>query len=280
MNVTIAEITLADDINIRSELRQDAVERYTEILDEMPPVQIWKPNGKMLLVDGWHRIAAARRLGRTEIAAEVHEGDRTEAMVAAIVANTKHGVPLSMAERNEGITRLNQAGWSERRIARELSLSKRRVHDILLSGPLADHPSAVEAVRAPKEYRLPVAEAAAAGGWSQSETRDVAKRLADPKIPEEDKRAIVARFMEPREDGQMGVRAELVSAVLRQAREASATPAIYGFLAASAELLGKLAVDPDPLDGIDVNEHDAILRGLDGAEQAIEQVRQLIETRP
>jgi ParB-like chromosome segregation protein Spo0J len=281
MKVAISEITLADDINIRQGLREDAVERYAEILDELPPITLWRPNGKLLLVDGWHRIAAARRLGRTDIEAEVHEGDRTEAMVAAILANTKHGVPLSMAERNEGIVRLAQAGWRQNRIARELGLSTTRVNAILQQAEIPVPGLGVglkdEVVKAPKEYRLPVAEAAQAGGWSQRETREVARRLSDPGVPEETKREIVSRYMEQRPDGQVGVRAELVAAVLRDASERSASPAIYGFTAAAAELLAKLAVDDEPLAGIAPDDYPDILRGLTDAERAIEQVRRLVE---
>jgi len=113
-----------------------------------------------------HRVAAASRLGRAEIEAEIHEGDCTEAMVAAIIANTKHGIPLSTAERDEGIVRLARAGWAKRRIARELSLSPPRVRAILDRGHLGAHlPANIadSAVRAPREYRLPVAERAADG---------------------------------------------------------------------------------------------------------------------
>ena len=115
MKVKISDLTLADDVNIRDGLREEAVERYMEILDDLPPVEAWKSDGESLLSDGWHRIAAATRLGRDEIEADIHEGGRTEAIVAAIVANTKHGIPLSTKERNRGIVRLAAAGWGSGR---------------------------------------------------------------------------------------------------------------------------------------------------------------------
>ena len=47
MKVQLSDFTLADDINIRQGLREDAVERYTEILDDLPPITLWKQNGKL-----------------------------------------------------------------------------------------------------------------------------------------------------------------------------------------------------------------------------------------
>lgn len=280
MKVPISDIVFADDINIRQELRQDAVDRYAEILDDLPPIQIWQPNGKMLLVDGWHRIAAAKKIGRSEIEAEVHKGDRTEAMVAAILANTAHGVPLSMAERDEGIVRLAKAGWSHRRIAKAIGKSASRIEVILrtASVPMQGLAPSIreEAAQAPREWRLPVAQAALDGGWEQRATREVARQLADPLIAEDDKRRIVETQLVRREDGQVGVPAALVSSMLRDAKARAASPAIYGFTAAAAELLGKLRVDPEPLAGLNPDEYSGILRGLDDAELAITKVRRLI----
>ena len=278
MKVKISDLTLADDVNIRDGLREEAVERYMEILDDLPPVEAWKSDGKSLLSDGWHRIAAATRLGRDEIEADIHEGGRTEAIVAAIVANTKHGIPLSTKERNRGIVRLAAAGWGQRKIARTLGLALAQIQRILGADTVPGHlPHREEIIRAPREYRLPVGEAALAGGWTQKQTREIAQRLNDPGIAKEDKEKIVREVMVRQEDGQVGVPAALVAEVLRDAKERAASPAIYEFTAAAAKLLGKLRIDPDPLGGLGSDAFPGILRGLEDAEVAVGIVRDLIE---
>jgi ParB-like chromosome segregation protein Spo0J len=279
MKVRIRDIVLADDINIRRELREETVEHYTEILDDLPPVAITEVAGKKLLTDGWHRLAAATRIGRTEIEATVTSGDRTEAMVAAIVANTKHGLPLNTAERDEGIMRLVRAGWAQKDIARTLGASTSRINAIVQRSEIPVPGLAVsirdEVVAAPREYRIPVAEAAAAGGWSQQETREVARRLSDPLIPEEEKRQIVAERMTV-VDGQPAIDAGLVSEFLTQARERHAGAAILAFTRAAATLHERLRNDPEPLAGLRERDLRDISDGLDEAELVIGKLRGLL----
>lgn len=278
MKIRIDEITLADDINIRQELRQDVVDRYAEILDDLPPIQLWRPNGKLLLADGWHRIAAATQIGRIEIEAEIHEGDRTEAIVAAIVANTRHGIPLSMAERNRAIGRLVEAGWSQRRIGRELGLHESRVRQIIEAAYLGTHvpaPIADSAIRAPREYRLPVAETALASGWSQQETRQVATALADPLIPDDQKREILAKRT-TEIDGRQAIPADLVVEYLRQAKERRAGAALLKFISVADEVIEKLKRDKQPLEGMNARDKQDLAEGLDTAELVIQKVRAML----
>jgi hypothetical protein len=42
--------------------------------------------------DGWHRVMAARQLGRTEIEADLREGDRRDALKYALGANAANGL--------------------------------------------------------------------------------------------------------------------------------------------------------------------------------------------
>ena len=65
MDVEVAALTgnaLADPPR---HLDEDKVSRYAQILDQMPPVVVFELGKGLLLVDGYHRVEAARRLGRT-----------------------------------------------------------------------------------------------------------------------------------------------------------------------------------------------------------------------
>ncbi len=54
---------ITDDLKfrVRERLSEDRIEYFAEILDELPPVEVFDVRGKLYLVDGFHRHAAARR---------------------------------------------------------------------------------------------------------------------------------------------------------------------------------------------------------------------------
>ena len=56
------------------------VARYAGGFDELPPVVVFDTEEGLLLVDGYHRLAAARRLGRRTLTVELHRGSRTDAL--------------------------------------------------------------------------------------------------------------------------------------------------------------------------------------------------------
>jgi hypothetical protein len=58
----------------------ERVDRYTAVLDALPPVTVFETPGGLLLADGYHRLAAARRLGRKTIAATVIQGNDSDAL--------------------------------------------------------------------------------------------------------------------------------------------------------------------------------------------------------
>ncbi|MPZ93107.1 MAG: hypothetical protein GEU68_16085 [Actinobacteria bacterium] len=68
------------------------VEEYVANLDHMPPVVVYRTPEGLLLVDGYHRVAAALRLGRTSIEADIRDGTRSDALEFAIANAAKQGV--------------------------------------------------------------------------------------------------------------------------------------------------------------------------------------------
>jgi hypothetical protein len=87
--VTLVEVTLADLLqgpieDSRPHLDLELVDYYLEHLDEAPPVTVFDTGEGLLLADGYHRVAAAQRLGRTAIRAEVRQGNRSGALRFAV----------------------------------------------------------------------------------------------------------------------------------------------------------------------------------------------------
>jgi hypothetical protein len=65
----------------RHGLDESCIERYMADLDAANPVLLYanESNGERILVNGRHRVEAARRLGRTSIKADVRPGTREDA---------------------------------------------------------------------------------------------------------------------------------------------------------------------------------------------------------
>ncbi len=68
------------------------VSEYAAILDDLPPITVFDTPAGLLVVDGYHRLAAALRLGRQTIDADVHTGSRTEALQFAVRTASAQGV--------------------------------------------------------------------------------------------------------------------------------------------------------------------------------------------
>jgi len=68
VSLPVSAITVDPSLNCRDELNEATIEHYAGIFDRLPPVTVFRlPNGTHLLSAGFHRIAAAKRLGRAEI---------------------------------------------------------------------------------------------------------------------------------------------------------------------------------------------------------------------
>jgi hypothetical protein len=70
----------------------------------LPPIIVHRQT--MRVIDGMHRLRAAQMLGQRDIAVEFFDGSEDEAFVRAVQANTAHGLPLSLADREAAATRI------------------------------------------------------------------------------------------------------------------------------------------------------------------------------
>jgi ParB-like chromosome segregation protein Spo0J len=102
---------------------------------ELPPIIVRRSD--MRVIDGMHRLRAARLRGETRIAARFFDGGDDEAFVLAVRANVTHGLPLSLADRKVAATRIisSHAHWSDRMIASVTGLSAATVARIRKERP-------------------------------------------------------------------------------------------------------------------------------------------------
>jgi ParB-like chromosome segregation protein Spo0J len=106
------------------------VEALAETPDDLPPIIVHRAT--MRVIDGAHRLAAARRRGAETIAAVFFEGTEAEAFVLAVRANAEHGLPLSLSERKHAAERIIawHPRWSNRRVAATAGLSPSTVANV------------------------------------------------------------------------------------------------------------------------------------------------------
>lgn len=83
----------------------------------------------MRVIDGVHRLKAAQLRGEVEIEVEFFDGDEREAFVVAVEMNVRHGLPLTLADREAAAARILDfhPEWSDRVIASIVALSPKTV---------------------------------------------------------------------------------------------------------------------------------------------------------
>lgn len=106
------------------------VDSLAEIGDGLPPILVQRST--MGVIDGMHRLSAARAAGHATIRARLIDCDDEEAFLLAVAANVRHGRPLTLAERRAAAARVMQMrpDASDRWIAELAGLAAKTVASI------------------------------------------------------------------------------------------------------------------------------------------------------
>ncbi|MEV0289149.1 ParB N-terminal domain-containing protein [Kribbella sp. NPDC050820] len=190
----LAEITASDSPRLRG-IDPDHVRLLAEFGGELPPIVVHAETHRV--IDGEHRVEAARRRGDTTIAVLWFHGDEQVAFVLAVEANNSHGLPLSLADRRAAAVRIFTAfpQWSDRRLAAVCGLSASTVAHLRRRLQVADGPEprigrdgrvrptdgGARRLKASEIFRsnpdATLRQVAAAAGISVGTARDVKERL-------------------------------------------------------------------------------------------------------
>ncbi|NRQ31697.1 ParB N-terminal domain-containing protein [Nonomuraea sp. NN258] len=97
---------------------------------QIPPILVHFPS--MRVIDGLHRLSAARLRGQRTIAARFFEGSEADAFVLAVRMNIEHGLPLTLADRRRAARRIigSHPEWSDRMVASAAGVSAGTVADL------------------------------------------------------------------------------------------------------------------------------------------------------
>ncbi|MEU2084758.1 ParB N-terminal domain-containing protein [Streptomyces albus] len=99
------------------------VRALADLTEALPPILVHRET--LRVIDGMHRLRAARLRGDETIEVDFFEGDESDAFALAVRLNITHGLPLSRADRMAAARRLlaMYPYWSNRRIAANAGLS-------------------------------------------------------------------------------------------------------------------------------------------------------------
>jgi len=130
-SLEISKIVADRGLQARASMNQGTIDEYAAAIAEgveLPPVVVFRDDGgKLHLADGHHRVAAHRKLGSGNVAAQVQPGTREDARLYAIGANATHGLPRTNEDKRRAARMLilddKYASEPDREIARRTATS-------------------------------------------------------------------------------------------------------------------------------------------------------------
>jgi len=127
---TVLVADLRPGFSPRTGVDPEHVERLAELDGDWPPIMVHADT--MAVIDGNHRLAAARSLGMRTVGVVIFEGTQEEASIEAIRANVEHGLPLSLADRKRAAAELLafRSGWSDRSLGQICGLAGKTIGKI------------------------------------------------------------------------------------------------------------------------------------------------------
>lgn len=134
MSVVADSVAAIQDLReafpLRHSLDPERVGLLAQVADNLPPVLVHRPTGKV--VDGRHRIAAAESVGHDTMPVVYMDGSEEDAEIAALRINAKDGLPLELRDRVSAAERLlaTHGHRSDRWIATVCAVSPRTVGSI------------------------------------------------------------------------------------------------------------------------------------------------------
>ncbi len=134
MKLKLSQIKKDIALSPREDTSPEVVEDYMACFEQLPPIVVFKvpDQSYYLLADGWHRLAAAGRLNLEEIEVEARAGSYEDAKEYALLANLKHGRPLTRKEKRGVIGEFLKLHpeRANRWVAKDLGTTKETVDSI------------------------------------------------------------------------------------------------------------------------------------------------------
>ncbi len=165
-HVAISMITQDRTVWPRADYDADALARYRDCPEALPPVHVDRATG--VLLDGFHRVRIHQEAG-AETVPVVFEDCPPKRQLARALELNRHGTPISREDRDRVILQLSEQGLTQAEIATVAGLSQKRVSQLVARYSLGhpDHVKVAEAFRL-REAGASFREAAEATGIPKS----------------------------------------------------------------------------------------------------------------
>ncbi|MBU2685911.1 MAG: ParB/RepB/Spo0J family partition protein [Gammaproteobacteria bacterium] len=129
--VALSSLRIDGGTQPREQLEQSMVDHYQECMkagDEFPPVVIFHDGSHYWLADGFHRLFAARGLGKDSIKGDIRQGTQREAVLFSCGANAHHGVRRNAKDKRRAVMILlcdeTWGKWSHNKLAQIAQVSQ------------------------------------------------------------------------------------------------------------------------------------------------------------
>jgi len=115
--INVNNIIIDKGTQSRAAISEETVTDYAEAMaagDTFPPAVVYHDGVDYYLADGFHRLHAIKRLGKTSIQADVRTGTLRDAILYSLGANRDHGLRRSNADKRKCVqTLLDDFEWGE-----------------------------------------------------------------------------------------------------------------------------------------------------------------------
>jgi ParB-like chromosome segregation protein Spo0J len=103
------------------------VSMLASVESPLPPLLVGRDD--LAVIDGAHRLLAARMRGDTEVDVRLIDGAHDDIFVLSVRANVRHGRPLTPVEREQSARRIlaTHPDWSDRTIATACGLATKTI---------------------------------------------------------------------------------------------------------------------------------------------------------
>ena len=137
--VDVETLRIDQNFSFRSRLDQDQVARYMDLYRSGKEKAIKVQKGRNVVIDGFHRVEACKRLGIKKILAKYIDVEDNDLLIESWISNMKHGVPPSREERDRFIVRsVTEFGKTPQQIADLVGIGSRRIYQIIGSEKISN----------------------------------------------------------------------------------------------------------------------------------------------
>jgi ParB-like chromosome segregation protein Spo0J len=153
--VKIAELIMDSNYYPREKIDPIVVWRYKMAMEagaQFPPILVGKNGGKYIVIDGWHRVEAAKLLGKDTIEAFITDKPESEWFVEAVKANAAHGKRLTTYELIKAALKLEQQGFSRENISEIVRIPPEKLERLINRRVVRDELNKPVVLKAPLKH--------------------------------------------------------------------------------------------------------------------------------